>query len=156
MPRPPAQWQSRKPRQPKAISSKRLKLLPPQPSRISRPKVPPRLRHSKENMAISCRTWRCKSSESRAEGKPISSPPARPVCTTVHQSSGALWLLPTTSYWDRHLHHLHSFYRGWPPQWKNSPFWLLLLHQCPSSLLGPKDGTHSQILWRACLWVEPL
>ena len=28
-------------------------------------------------------------------------------------------------------------------------------HQCPSSLLGPKDDTLPQILWRACLWAEP-
>ena len=31
----------------------------------------------------------------------------------------------------------------------------LLLHQCPSSLLGPKDGILPQILWRAHLWAEP-
>ena len=29
-------------------------------------------------------------------------------------------------------------------------------HQHPSSLLGPKDGTLHQILWRPCLWAEPL
>ena len=29
-------------------------------------------------------------------------------------------------------------------------------HQCPNSLIGPKDGTLCQILWRAHLWVEPL
>ena len=29
-------------------------------------------------------------------------------------------------------------------------------HQHPSSLLGPKDGTLHQILWRAFLWAEPL
>ena len=29
-------------------------------------------------------------------------------------------------------------------------------HKHPSSPLGPKDGTLHQILWRACLWVEPL
>ena len=40
--------------------------------------------------------------------------------------------------------------------WKNCPLQLPLPHQCSSSLLGPKDGTLPQILWRACLWVKPL
>ena len=146
MPRPPAQQWSRKPRQPEAISSEKPRLLTPQPSGILRPEGPPRLRHSKENMATSCGTWRCKSSERRAEAKLASSPPSRPLCTPVLQSSGALWLLPTTSYQVRHLHHLHSCYCGGLPQWKNSPFWLLISYQCPSSLLGPKDGTLPQIL----------
>ena len=60
------------------------------------------------------------------------------------------------SYWHRHLHHLHSSYCKGLPQWKSSLLQLLLPHQCPSSLLGPKDGTLPQTLWRACLWVEPL
>ena len=29
-------------------------------------------------------------------------------------------------------------------------------HQCPNSLIGPRDSTLHQILWKACLWVEPL
>ena len=123
---------------------------------MSRPRGPPRLRHSKGNMATSCGIWRCKSSKRRAEAKLTSSPPARPLYTPAHQSSRALWLLPTTPYWGRHLHHLHSSYHRGLPQWKNSPLQLLLPHQCPSSLLGPKDGTLPQILWRACPWVEPL
>ena len=40
--------------------------------------------------------------------------------------------------------------------WKNSQPWLLPPHQCPNSLIGPKDGTLHQILLRACLWAEPL
>ena len=40
-------------------------------------------------------------------------------------------------------------------QWGNSLLQLLLPHQCPSSLLGPKDDMPPQILWRACPWVEP-
>ena len=107
-------------------------------------------------MAISCGIWRCKSSERRVEAKKTSSPPARPLCTPVHQSSRVLWLLPSTYYWDRHLHHLHLSYCRGLSQWKNNPFQLLLPHQCPSSLLGPRDGTLPQILWRACPWVEPL
>ena len=79
MPRLPAQQQSRKPRQPKAISSERLKLLAPQPSEISRPEGSPRLKHSKENMATSCGIWRCKSSERRVEAKLTFSLPARPL-----------------------------------------------------------------------------
>ena len=110
MPRPPAQQWSRKPRQPKAISSERPKLLDPQASELLRP------RHSKQNITTLCRTWRCKLSKRRVEAKPTSSPPARLLCTPVHQSSRVLWLLPTTSYLDRHLHHLHSFYcRGASP-----------------------------------------
>ena len=54
MPRLPAQQWSRKPRQPKAVWSKRLKLLAPQSSELSWSKGPPRLRHSKENMATLC------------------------------------------------------------------------------------------------------
>ena len=152
---PVQQW-SRKPRQPKAISSERLKLLAPQPSEILRPKGPPRLRHSKENMTTSCRIWRHKSSNRSVEAKLTSSPPARLLSTPVHQSSRVPWPLPTTSYWDRHLYHLHLFYHRGLPQCRNNPFQSFLPCQCPSSLLGPKDGTLPQILWRACLWVEPL
>ena len=131
-------------------------LLALQPSEMLRSRGPPRQSHSKGNMATSCRIWRCKSSERRAEVKPTSSLPARLLCMPAHWSSRALWLLPTTSYWGRHLHHLHSSYCRGLPQWKNSLLQLFLPHQCPSSLLGPKDGTLPQILWRACLWVEPL
>ena len=65
--------------------------------------------------------------------------------TTVHQSLKVLWLLPTTSYRGKHLHHLHSPSHRGLPLWKNSPLPLLLPHQCPSSLLGPKDATLHQI-----------
>ena len=77
---------------------------------MSRPRGPPRPSHSKGNMATSCRIWRCKSSERRAEVKLTSSPPARLLCMPAYQSSRVLWLLPTTFYWGRHLHHLHSSY----------------------------------------------
>ena len=154
--RPPAQWWSRKPRQPKTRSSVRLKLLAPQPSGMSRPGEPPRLSHSRRNMAMSCRTCRSKSSERRVEVKPTSSLPARLPCAPVHQRSRVLWLLPTTFYWGRPLHHPHSSCCKGLPQWKNSPLHPLLPHQCQSSLLGPKDGTLPQILWRVYLWAEPL
>ena len=154
--RPPAQWQLRKPRQPKVISSERPKLPVPKPSERLRPRVPLRLSHSKGNMATSCGTWRNKSSKRRAEVELTSSLPARPPCTPAHQSLKVLWLLPTTSYWGKHLCHLHlSCCRGLP-LWKNSLLPLLLPHQCPSSLLGLKDSTLHQILWRVHLWVEPL
>ena len=156
MPRLPAQWWSSKPRQPKPISPGRLKLLALQPSEMSRPRESPRLSHSRGNMATSCGTQRSKSSKRRAEVKPTSSPPARPPCTPTHQSSRALWLLPTTFYWGRHLHHLHSSYCRSLPQWNNSPLQPFLPHQCPSSLLGPKDDTPPQIPWGECLWVEPI
>ena len=116
---------------------------------------PPRPSHSRGNMATSCRTWRSKSSERRAEAKLTSSLPARPPYMSAHWSSRALWLLLTTFYWGRHLHHPHSSYCRGLPQWKNSPLWPFLPHQCPTSLLGPKDDTPPQILWRACLCVEP-
>ena len=96
MPRLPAQWQSRKPRQPETVSSVRLKLHAPQPSEMSRPVGPPRPKQSKGNMATSCRVWRGKSSERRAEAKPTSSLPAKLLCTTAHQISRVLWPLPST------------------------------------------------------------
>ena len=76
-------------------------------------------------------------------------------CTTAHQSLKALWLLPTTSYWGKHLHHLHLPCHRDLPLWKDTSLLLPLPHQCPSSLIGPKDGTPHQILWRVCLWAEP-
>ena len=106
-------------------------------------------------MAKSCGTCRHKSFKRRAEVKLTSSLPARLLCMPALQSSRALWWLPTMFYWGRHLHLTHSSYYKGPLQWRNSPLQLLLLHQCPSSLLGPKDGALPQILWRACLWVEP-
>ena len=145
-PRPLAQQQSMKPRQPEALSSKRPTLPVPKPSERLRPGGPLWLSHSKGSMVTSCRTWRNKSSERRAEVELTSSLPVRSPCTPGHQGLKALWLLPTTSYWDNHLHCLHSpCYRGLP-LWMNSWLPLLLLHQCPSSLLGPKDGTLQQIL----------
>ena len=150
----PAQQQSKKSRQPETISSKRPKLFVLQPSEMSRPGGPPRLSHSKGNMATSYRIWR--SSKRRAEVKLTFSPPPRLLCTPAHQSSRVLWLLPTTFYWGIHLHHLHSSYCKGHPQWRNSPLQLLLPHQCPSSLLDPNDSTLPQILWKAHLWAEPL
>ena len=151
MPRSPVQQWSRKPRQPKPVSSKRLKLLALQPSEMSRPREPPRLSHSRGNMAMSCRTWRSKSSKRRAEVNQTSSLPTRLPYMSAHWSSRALWLLPTTFYWGRHLHHPHSSYCRGLPQWKNSLLQPFLPHQCPSLLLGPKDDTPPQIPWRACL-----
>ena len=116
---------------------------------------PPRLSYSKENMAKSCGTWRHKSSERKAEVKLTSSLPAKLLCMPAQQSSRACWWLPSTFYWGRHLHLTPLSYHKGPLQWRNSPLQLLLPHQCPSSLLGPKDITLPQILWRACLWVEP-
>ena len=58
--------------------------------------------------------------------------------TSPPELRSALWLLPTISYWDRHLHHLHSSYHRGLPQWKNSLFWPLLLHQCPKQSPRPK------------------
>ena len=107
-------------------------------------------------MATSCKTWRNKSSERRAEVEPTSSLPVRSPCTPAHQSSKALWLLPTKSYWGKHLCCLHLLCCRGLPLWKNSQLLLLLPHQHPSSLLGPKDGTLHQILWRVHLRAEPL
>ena len=107
-------------------------------------------------METSCGTWRNKPLERRAEVELTSSPPVRSSCTTAHQSLKVLWLLPTTSYWGKHLCHFHSLCHGGLPLWKNSPLLLLLPHQHPSSLLGPKDGTLHQIMWRVHLLVEPL
>ena len=103
-----------------------------------RPRGSPRQSHSKGNMATSYRIWRCKSSKRRAEVKLTPYPPPRPLCTPAQQNSRALWQLPTTFYWDRHLHHLYLSYCRGLPQWKNNLLQPLLPHQCPSSLLGPK------------------
>ena len=55
------------------------------------------------------------SSKRRAEVKPTSSLSTRSPCMPAHQSSKALWLFPTTFYWGKHLHHLHSScHRGLP------------------------------------------
>ena len=86
-------------RPPEAISSKRLKLPVPKPSKRLRSRGPLRLSHSKGSMATSCGTWRNKSSERKAEVKPTSSLPVRSPCTPAHQSLQVLWLLPTTFYW---------------------------------------------------------
>ena len=127
MPRLPAQWQSKKPGQPETISSERPKLLPLQPSEMSRSSGPLRHSHSKGNMATSCRIWKCKSSERRAEIKLASSLPARQLCTPAHRSSRAIWLLPITFYWGTYLH--------------SSPFILLLrasqVEEQPPSAASP-------------------
>ena len=116
-----------------------------------RSRGPPRPSYSKGNMAKLWGTWRHKSSERRTEVKLTSSLSARLLCTPALQSSRACWWLPTTFYWGRHLHLTHSLYHKGPLQWRNCLPQPLLLHQCPSSLLGPKDGTLPQILLR----VEP-
>ena len=156
MPRPPAWQWSKRPRQPETISSKRPKPPALQPSGMSKSGGPLRQSHSKGSMAASCKIWRHKSTKRRAEVKPASSPPARLLCTPVCQSSGALWPLLITFCWSRHLHLFSLSYHQWLPQWKNSLLQLVLPHQCPNGPLGPKDSTPPQILWRACLWVEPL
>ena len=59
--------------------------------------------------------WRCKSFERRVEAKLTSSLPARPLCTPVHQSSGVLWLLPTTSYCtDTSISPIHPITKDFP------------------------------------------
>ena len=75
---------------------------------------------------------------------------------TVHHHLKALWLPHITSYWGKHLCHLHSSCHRRLLPWKNNQPHPLLPHQCPHNLLGPKGYTPHQIPWRACLWVEPL
>ena len=80
-------------------------------------------------MATSCGTWRNTPLERSAEVRPTSSLPVRSPCTPAQSSLKVLWLLPTISYWGKHLHHLHlPCHRGLPP-WKNSPHLLVLPHQ---------------------------
>ena len=107
-------------------------------------------------MATSCWTWRKKSSKRRAEVKPTSSLPVKTPCAIAHQSFKVLWLPLTISYWGKHLCHLHLPCHRELPLWKDSSLLPPLPHQCLSSLLGPKDDTLHQILWRVCLWAEPL
>ena len=156
MPRPPAQQWSKRPRQPKTISSKRQKPPALWASGKSKSRRPPRQSHSEGSMATSCEIWRCQSSKRKAEVKLTYSLPSRPLCTPAPQSSGVIWPLLTTFYWGRLLHPFASSNHQGFPQWKNSQLQLFLPYQCPSSSLGPKDNTPPQILWRACLWVELL
>ena len=94
--------------------------------------------------------------ERRAKVITTSSLPVRSSCTTVHHSLKELWLPHITSYWGKHLCCLHSSCHRRLLPWKNSQPQPLPPHQHPNNLLGPKGNTLCQILWRACLWVEPL
>ena len=85
-----------------------------------------------------------------------SSLPVKSSCSTVHLSLKVLWLPHITSYLGKYLCHLHSSCHRRLFPWKNSQPQLLPPHQYPNNLLGPKDNTLCQILWRACLWVELL
>ena len=66
--------------------------------------------------------------------------PVKSPCTTALQSLKALWLLPTISYWGKHLCHLHSPCCREPPLWENSSLLLPLPHQCLSSLLAQETA----------------
>ena len=94
--------------------------------------------------------------ERRADIVMTSCLPVRSSCITVHHRLKELWLPHIISYWGKHLHHLHSSCHRRLLTRKNSQPQPLPLHQCPNNLLGPKDDTLCQILWRACLWAEPL
>ena len=84
-----------------------------------------------------------------------SSPPVRLSCITVHHSLKVLWLPHITSYWGICFHHLHSSCHRRLLPCKNSQL-QPPPHQCPNDLLGPKDETLCQILWRAHIWAELL
>ena len=106
-------------------------------------------------MAVSCRTWRNKSLERRAEVKLTSSLPVRSSCTTAH------WSIKCPGYFPPHpigantsITSIHPTTEDLPC--RRTPTPAAPPHQHPSSLLGPKDGTLHQILLRACLWVKPL
>ena len=116
---------------------------------------PLRPNHSTGNMAKPSRTWRNKSSERKAEAKLTSSPPVRLPYMPAQWSSKACWWFLITFCWGSHLCPTHSPYHKGPPQQSNSLSQQLLLHQCPSSPLGPKGGILPQILWTAHLWVGP-
>ena len=92
--------------------------------------------------------------EGRSQADFLSTCQAASVCQPSRAQRHAGGFLPCFIGAD-HLCLTHLPYHKGPLQWRNSPLQLLLLHQCPSSLLGPKDGTFPQILWRACLWAEP-
>ena len=84
-------------------------------------------------------TQRNKSFKKKAEAKLTSSLPVRLPYTPAQWSSKACWWLLITFCWGRHPHPIHSPYHKGPPQWSNSLPQQLLLCQCPSSPLGPKD-----------------
>ena len=122
----------KKPRPPKPAPSRRPKLLTLWPSRILRPRGPPRPSYSRGNMAKSCKTWRSMSSERKADAKVTSSLLARLPYMPAWQRSNC---------WGRPLCPIHSPYHKGPPKWRNSLLQQLLPCWCPSSLLGPKGGT---------------
>ena len=64
--------------------------------------------------------------ESRSQANFLS--PVKSPCTTAHQSLQALWLLPTISYWGKHLHHLHLSHHRELPLWKDGLLPLPLPH----------------------------
>ena len=101
------------------------------------------------------RPWINKSSERKAEVKLTSSLPAMLPYMPAQQSLKACWWLLITFCRGRHPHPTHSPYHKGPPQQSNSLPQQLLLHQCPSSPLGPKGSILPQTLWTACLWAEP-
>ena len=146
---------SKKPRPPKPAPSGRLKLFALQPLGMPRPGGPPRLNYSTGNMAKSYEIWRSKSSKRKAEAKLTSSSPARLPYMPAWQSSKVCWWHLTKFCWGRHPHPTHLPYHKGSLQQRNSLLQQLILCQCPSSPLGPKGGILPQILWTACLWVEP-
>ena len=105
----------------------------------------------REHGKIMYRTWRCMS-HLRGGQKSSWLPLCLPGCNLYTSSTklkGTLVasyhvLLRTGTSISAYLP-----YHKEPLQWRNCLLELLLLHQWPSSLLGPKDGTLLQILWRA-------
>ena len=76
----------------------RLKLLALWPSGMLRPGGPPRLSYSRGNMAKSCKTWSCKSSERKADAKVTSSLLARLPYMPAQQNSKVCWWLLTNFF----------------------------------------------------------
>ena len=88
-----------KPRQIGAVRSKQLRWPVPKPSARPEPRKPPRLWCSMRNMANTCRAWRSRPSERKAEVITTSSHPIRLPYATVHYCLGELWLPCIISYW---------------------------------------------------------
>ena len=74
----------------------------------------------------------------RAEVKLTSSPPVKLPCTTAHQSLKALWLLPTISYWGKHLWCLHL------PCCRELPLWKGQLTSAALPTQAPEQSPRSK------------
>ena len=106
--RSPTPKLSKKPISPEPAPSGRPKPLILQPSGMHRPRGPPRPNYFRGSTAKSCKTWRSKLSDRKANAKVTSSLLARLPYKPAQQSSKACCWPLTRFCWGRPLHPTHS------------------------------------------------